>query len=88
MKNTLACFPLILTCFATTVAVAADVTLFEDSFATMRSGAIGTEVGAQLEYQYLPKINVEGPWAIACFSSGGASQLPRRTHLAVPRRIP
>jgi len=51
-----------------------NVTLFEDGFATMRAGAIGSEVGAKLEYQYIPKINAEGQWAISCFSSGAPSQ--------------
>jgi len=74
MKKVITCSQLILACLVPGMLEAAAVTLFEDGFATMRSGAIGTEVGAQLEYQYLPKINVEGPWAIACFSSGGASQ--------------
>jgi len=50
------------------------VMLFEDGFAEMRSGAIGNEVGAHLEYHYLPKINREGQWSISCFSSGAPSQ--------------
>jgi hypothetical protein len=50
------------------------VVLFEDGFGQMRSGAIGNEVGAHLEYHYLPKINQEGQWAISCFSSGSISQ--------------
>lgn len=74
MKKVIVCSQFVLTCLTSTLAVAAEVTLFEDGFASMRSGAIGTEVGAHLEYQYLPKINVEDPWAIACFSSGGSSQ--------------
>lgn len=60
---------------ATTAARAADdVVLFEDGFGTMRTGAIGTEVGAHLEYHYLPKINTEGPWSISTFVSGSPSQ--------------
>ena len=50
------------------------VVLFEDGFGQMRSGAIGDEVGAYLEYHYLPRVNVEGPWAISTFSSGAAFQ--------------
>ena len=50
------------------------VVLFEDGFGSMRSGAIGSEVGAHLEYHYLPKINIEGAWAISSFSSGAPSQ--------------
>ncbi|HEX5223083.1 MAG TPA: hypothetical protein VFZ59_26225 [Verrucomicrobiae bacterium] len=58
----------------TLTATAAEVVLFEDQFESMRTGAIGSEVGAHLEYHYLPKINVEGPWAISTFSSGAPSQ--------------
>ena len=50
------------------------VVLFEDGFEEMRTGAIGNEVGAHLEYHYLPKINTEGQWAISTFSSGAPSQ--------------
>ena len=57
-----------------TLQAADSVVIFEDDFAAMRSGAIGTEVGAHLEYHYLPKINVEGAWAITSFSSGAPSQ--------------
>lgn len=71
MKKTIVYSGLLL---ATLSAFAAEVTLFEDHFESMRTGAIGTEVGAHLEYHYLPKVNVEGPWAISTFSSGGASQ--------------
>ena len=58
----------------TTARAADSVVFFEDGFATMRSGAIGNEVGAHLEYHYLPKINTEGSWTISCFSSGAPSQ--------------
>src|SRR5688572_11052992 len=51
-----------------------NVVLFEDGFGEMRSGAIGNEVGAHLEYHYLPKVNIEGQWSISCFSSGAPSQ--------------
>ena len=65
----------ILLLLATTAARAADdVVLFEDGFGTMRTGAIGTEVGAHLEYHYLPKINTEGAWSISTFVSGSPSQ--------------
>lgn len=74
MKRNILCSGLLALCLTTTRAAESSVTLFEDGFATMRSGAIGSEVGAKLEYQYLPKINVEGPWAIANFSSGAPSQ--------------
>ncbi len=50
------------------------VVLLEDGFGQMRSGAIGSEVGAHLEYHYLPKVNAEGQWAISTFSSGAPSQ--------------
>ncbi len=50
------------------------VVLFTDGFGQMRSGAIGNEVGAHLEYHYLPKINTEGAWSISSFSSGAPSQ--------------
>lgn len=53
---------------------AESVVLFEDGFDEMRSGAIGNEVGAHLEYHYLPKINIEGQWTVSSFSSGGSSQ--------------
>lgn len=65
----------ILLLLATNAARAADdVVLFEDGFGTMRTGAIGTEVGAHLEYHYLPKINTEGAWSISTFVSGSPSQ--------------
>ena len=73
MKKTLILSALALLGCAT-IQAADSVVLFEDGFGTMRSGAIGTEVGAHLEYHYLPKINVEGAWAISSFSSGAASQ--------------
>jgi len=59
---------------ATITALAGEVTLFEDQFESMRTGSVGSEVGAHFEYHYLPKLNVEGPWAISTFSSGAASQ--------------
>lgn len=54
--------------------VAESVVLFEDGFGQMRAGAIGNEVGAHLEYHYLPKVNIEGQWTVSCFSSGAPSQ--------------
>lgn len=72
MKTVLACTVATLCCIE--AAKGADVVLFEDHFGDMRTGAIGNEVGAHLEYHYLPKINTEGPWAISTFSSGAPSQ--------------
>lgn len=51
-----------------------DAILFEDGFGQMRSGEIGSEVGAHLEYHYLPKVNVEGQWEISTFSPSASSQ--------------
>jgi len=59
---------------AVTLHAADNVVLFEDGFGAMRTGAIGTEVGAHLEYHYLPKVNTEGQWAVSAFSSGSPSQ--------------
>jgi rhamnogalacturonan endolyase len=63
-----------------TLGRAADETavLFEDGFATLRPGAIGTVAGAKLEYHYLPDVNVAGPWAVSAFVSAPASQLAWR----------
>jgi len=74
MKKELAAFTLAAVCCAVLHAADSTVVLFEDGFGSMRSGAIGTEVGAHLEYHYLPKINTEGAWTISAFSSGAPSQ--------------
>lgn len=74
MKKKLAALIFAALCGGAIHAADSTVVLFEDGFGTMRSGAIGTEVGAHLEYHYLPKVNSEGAWAISAFSSGAPSQ--------------
>jgi hypothetical protein len=74
MKTELAALALTMLCGGGLPAAESPVLLFEDGFGQMRSGAIGDEVGAHLEYHYLPKVNVEGAWAISTFSSGAPSQ--------------
>ena len=74
MKTKLAAFAVMAICSSVIHAADSTVVLFEDGFGEMRSGAVGNEVGAHLEYHYLPKVNIEGQWAISTFSSGGPSQ--------------
>jgi len=74
MKMKLTAFTIALACCVSVHAADSTVVLFEDGFGSLRSGAIGNEVGAHLEYHYLPKINTEGAWAISTFSSGAPSQ--------------
>jgi len=75
MKNILHTVVVMAFCVVTGYAADSSVQLFEDGFGAMRSGAIGSEVGAHLEYHYLPKVNTGGAWAISTFSFGAASVL-------------
>ena len=52
----------------------ASVALFEDGFGQMRSGSIGSEIGAHAEYHYLPEVGAKGNWFISAFVSGAAAQ--------------
>jgi hypothetical protein len=74
MRRILLCSFVVALGVATVHPADSPVVLFEDGFGQMRSGAIGSVVGAHLEYHYLPKLNTEGPWAISTFSSSAASQ--------------
>ncbi len=48
--------------------------LFEDGFGELRSGSLGSVLGAHAEYHYLPETGPKGNWAITTFSSSGLSQ--------------
>ena len=37
-----------------------DVVLFEDGFAALRTGSLGSDVGAHAEYHYLPEVGPKG----------------------------
>ncbi len=50
------------------------VLLFEDGFGQLRSGSLGSVLGAHAEYHYLPETGPKGNWFITTFSSSGASQ--------------
>ncbi|MEO6182728.1 MAG: hypothetical protein ABIP71_06455, partial [Verrucomicrobiota bacterium] len=50
------------------------VVLFEDGFGELRSGSLGSVLGAHAEYHYLPETGPKGNWAISTFSSSGLSQ--------------
>ena len=50
------------------------VVLFEDGFGELRSGSLGSVLGAHAEYHYLPETGPKGNWAITTFSSSGLSQ--------------
>jgi hypothetical protein len=65
---------IVLLCLRLISAAENSVVLFKDGFGSMNSGAIGSEVGAHLEYHFLPKINTEGAWSISTFSFGAESQ--------------
>src|SRR5712671_6658661 len=43
--------------------------LFEDGFDKLRTGLVGSEVGAHAEYHYLPEVDPKGNWSIAAFAS-------------------
>lgn len=51
------------------------VVLFEDGFGKLRTGNLGSVIGAHTEYHYLPEAWPKGNWSIAAFSSPAMSQL-------------
>jgi rhamnogalacturonan endolyase len=51
-----------------------DMVLFEDGFGGLRTGSLGSDVGAHAEYHYLPEVGPKGNWSISTFSSSGLSQ--------------
>lgn len=77
MKNVF-CFIVTMTCcvaiHAAEPSAADSVLLFEDSFGDLRSGSLGSVLGAHAEYHYLPETGPKGNWAISTFSSSGLSQ--------------
>ena len=54
------------------------VVLFEDGFGQLRTGSLGSPVGAHAEYHYLPEVGPKGNWAISTFVSSIPSQLAWR----------
>jgi len=54
------------------------VVLFEDGFAELRTGSLGSDVGAHTEYHYLPELAPKGRWSVAAFISSPMSQLAWR----------
>jgi len=55
-----------------------EVVLFEDGFADLRSGSLGSVTGAEAEYHYLPECGPKGHWEISTFVSSPGSQLAWR----------
>ena len=51
-----------------------DVLLFEDGFGALRTGSLGSDVGAHAEYHYLPEVGPKGNWVISTYSSSALSQ--------------
>lgn len=65
-------------CVATTRAADSNVILFEDGFGHLRTGSLGSAVGAHAEYHYLPEVGPKGNWAVSTFVSSVPSQLAWR----------
>lgn len=59
-------------------AAGADVVLFEDGFGQLRTGSLGSAVGAHAEYHYLPEVGPKGNWVVSTFVSSIPSQLAWR----------
>ena len=51
-----------------------EVVLFEDGFGGLRTGSLGSDVGAHAEYHYLPEVGPKGNWVISTYSSSALSQ--------------
>ncbi len=56
----------------------APVVLFEDGFGQLRTGSLGSPVGAHAEYHYLPEVGPKGNWSISTFISSIPAQLAWR----------
>ena len=83
MKKTLSGYAIMALCFvaahaAETSTGSAQVILFEDGFRELRTGSLGSAVGAHTEYHYLPELAPKGRWSIAAFVSSPMSQLAWR----------
>ena len=63
---------------AAAATAAEPVVLFEDGFAALPTGSLGSVVGAHAEYHFLPEVGRKGNWFISTFSSGALSQLAWR----------
>lgn len=68
MKKAILSLGLLAACFGAS-AQNDSVLLFEDRFGDLRSGSLGSVVGAHAEYHYLPETAAKGNWAITAFSS-------------------
>ena len=61
--------------FSVATASAQDtVTLLQDDFTAYPAGAFSSEVGAHLEYHYLPEAAAKGNWAVSTFRSSIPNQ--------------
>ena len=47
------------------------VTLFQDGFGEMRTASLGSVLGAEAEYHYLPEVGPKVNWWIATFAGPG-----------------
>src|ERR1700679_3088135 len=52
-----------------------EVVLFEDGFGALRTGNLGSVIGAHTEYHYLPEAGPKGNWHIAAFLSPAMSEI-------------
>jgi hypothetical protein len=83
MKNLLSSYAIVALCTILTQAAEpsagrAQVLLLEDGFGELRTGSLGSVVGAHTEYHYLPELAPKGRWSIATFVSSPMSQLAWR----------
>jgi len=77
MKKVLLQLATLTFCFAARAAEPSatnSVLLFEDGFGELKSGALGSVLGAHAEYHYLSETGPKGNWFITTFSSSGLSQ--------------
>jgi len=74
MKITLAACVAGAASVATVLAAQSSATLFEDGFGQMRTGSLGSVLGAHAEYHYLPEVGPKGNWWISTFTGSGLAQ--------------
>jgi rhamnogalacturonan endolyase len=61
-------------CVVAAHAAESPVVLFEDGFGEMRTGSLGSVLGAHAEYHYLPEVGPKGHWWISTFTGSGLAQ--------------
>lgn len=68
MKSPLLALGLLLAGITAACGAENSVVLFEDRFGDLRTGSLGSVVGAHAEYHYLPEMAAKGNWSITSFS--------------------